>query len=236
MTDKPIIVNGIDVSGCEYCLKMTKYRCTIQRDVYKCLCEENPNCYYKQLKRKEQECEVIVADAEVTYTHLEHRIEMCDLLGKSLKVKEQECERLEEANNTLTVTREKLLGDLYIVEENLKDYIEHYNRQSEELDQLKVERDKIKAIGNNYFDEYEMCCLDLPDAIDSLLKRYDSIFAIFKKERKEFKEECDKFKQTLTEVKEIVLGVRNYLDCPSPRDVRYEMDIILQKISEVENE
>lgn len=54
MTDKKIIIDGIDVSKCEYCLKMTKYRCTIQRDVYKCLCEENPNCYFKQLKQKEQ--------------------------------------------------------------------------------------------------------------------------------------------------------------------------------------
>lgn len=57
MTDKQIIIDGVDVSGCEYCLKMTKYRCTIQRDVYKCLCEENPNCYFKQLARKTQECE-----------------------------------------------------------------------------------------------------------------------------------------------------------------------------------
>lgn len=55
MTNKQIVIDGVDVSGCEYCLKMTKYRCTIQRDVYKCLCEENPNCYYKQLKRKEEE-------------------------------------------------------------------------------------------------------------------------------------------------------------------------------------
>ena len=55
MTDKEIIIDDVDISGCEYCLKMTKYRCAIQRDVYKCLCEENPNCHYKQLKRKEQE-------------------------------------------------------------------------------------------------------------------------------------------------------------------------------------
>ena len=55
--DKGIIIDGIDVSKCEYCLKMTKYRCSIQRDVYKCLCEENPNCHFKQLKRKEPECE-----------------------------------------------------------------------------------------------------------------------------------------------------------------------------------
>ena len=64
MTDKEVILNGIDVSKCEYCLKMTKYRCTIQRDVYKCLCEENPNCYFKQLKRKEQECEELKEDVE----------------------------------------------------------------------------------------------------------------------------------------------------------------------------
>ena len=57
MTDKEIIIDGIDVSKCEYCLKTTKYRCSIQRDVYKCLCEENPNCYFKQSKRKEKECE-----------------------------------------------------------------------------------------------------------------------------------------------------------------------------------
>ena len=50
----------------------------------------------------------------------------------------------------------------------------------------------------------------------------------------ELYKENNKLKQTLTEIKEIAKGVRNYLNCPSPRDVRYEMDIILQKISEVE--
>ena len=62
MAGKEIIIDDVDISGCEYCLKMTKYRCTIQRDVYKCLCEENPNCHYKQLKRKEQECEKLKSD------------------------------------------------------------------------------------------------------------------------------------------------------------------------------
>ena len=57
MENKETIINDVDVSECEYCLKMIKHRCTIQQDVYKCLCEENPNCHYKQRKRKEQECE-----------------------------------------------------------------------------------------------------------------------------------------------------------------------------------
>ena len=141
---------------------------------------------------------------------------------------------------------------------NLKDYIEHYNRQSEELDQLKVERDKIKAIGDNYFDEYEMCCLDLPDAIDSLLKRYDNAFIKFKKERKELKEDneelkrllkvriedlcdscgassmmpmpCKVYEKTLIEIKEIVKqGIKIHDDIIVSKQ-------ILQKISECEVE
>ena len=55
------------------------------------------------------------------------------------------------------------------------------HRLRDECDKLKAERNKIKEIGDNYFDEFEMCCLDLPDAIDSLLKRYDNAFIRLKK-------------------------------------------------------
>lgn len=51
----------------------------------------------------------------------------------------------------------------------------------EKYNKLKAERDKIKEICDGYFDEFEMCCLDLPDAIDSLLKRYDNAFVRLKK-------------------------------------------------------
>lgn len=78
MTDEKIIINGIDTSECEYCLKMTKYRCTIQRDVYKCLCEENPNCYYKQLKRKEEELQ-----AQRNFTAQEQRKIYCVAYDKT---------------------------------------------------------------------------------------------------------------------------------------------------------
>ena len=60
MTDKQIIVDGVDMSGCSYG--------EIEKDMFKCSCEynvrsasmfckDNPNCYYKQLKAKEQECD-----------------------------------------------------------------------------------------------------------------------------------------------------------------------------------
>ena len=69
----------------------------------------------------------------------------------------------------------------------------------------------------------EQECEELKEAINGLLKiQY------------QLADSCNKYVQTLTKIKEIALGVRNYLACPSPRDVRYEMDIILQKISECE--
>jgi hypothetical protein len=79
MTDKQIIIDGIDVTGCEYCSRYadtTIYHCDLIGE-----CKEHPNCYYKQLKLAEQR---IVE------------------LNKTIKAKEQECERLKKiANNAL---------------------------------------------------------------------------------------------------------------------------------------
>lgn len=95
---KPIIVNGVDVSGCKYCLKMTKYRCTIQRDIYKWLCEENPNCYYKQLKRKEQECNKLYIQLKADE---EYHKEEENTLRKIIKNKEERNVELYKENNKL---------------------------------------------------------------------------------------------------------------------------------------
>ena len=66
MTDKTII-DGIDVSGCvafKYDgIKKPLCRAGGMTSVYKsCLCADNSNCYYKQHKRKEQECEELKSE------------------------------------------------------------------------------------------------------------------------------------------------------------------------------
>ena len=58
MTNKQVIYNGVDVSMCEFLTKTghCKAQMSIMGiDANKCKCF--PNCYYKQLKAKEQECE-----------------------------------------------------------------------------------------------------------------------------------------------------------------------------------
>ena len=69
MTDKKeIIIDGVDVSECEFLIiNNDKQLCRcIKSDLFGAIefvenakngnCKDNPNCYFKQLKRKEQEC------------------------------------------------------------------------------------------------------------------------------------------------------------------------------------
>lgn len=113
-----IIIDGVDVSECEKlgetidgitCGLGKRIRFANEIITKHNLCKNNPNCYYKQLKRKEQECE-----------------------------------ELKKERDTLNTTRNKLLDDLWVVEENLKDYMEHFNKASDELDQLKQTLTEIK--------------------------------------------------------------------------------------------
>ena len=57
MTDKQIIIDGVDVSGCGwYTQGVTGMICAdwhLAND-----CSKNPNCIYKQLKRQERRCEM----------------------------------------------------------------------------------------------------------------------------------------------------------------------------------
>lgn len=86
MTDKEIIINGIDVSECAY-LKL------LDNGVYDCIagtqqclkyrvCECNHNCYFKQLKRKEQECE------ELKFNEKKFRIDAARAKMKASKYKQ----------------------------------------------------------------------------------------------------------------------------------------------------
>lgn len=57
MTDKKeIIIDGIDISECEFLWKEELPKKVCNNGNLDCNCNSNPNCYFKQLKRKEQEC------------------------------------------------------------------------------------------------------------------------------------------------------------------------------------
>ena len=115
MTDKPIIIDGVDVSGCKYfdcCNKECKAEYYIMHG-YEIVkydsCIDNPNCYYKQLIRKERECQ----QAMDNYVQLDlQRVKEYNELVDLYKAKEQECEELKEelqAQRAFTAHEQKLI-------------------------------------------------------------------------------------------------------------------------------
>ena len=58
MTDKQIIIDGVNITGCTWCdfEPDAEPYCRIN-DGEDLACEDNLNCYFKQLARKTQECE-----------------------------------------------------------------------------------------------------------------------------------------------------------------------------------
>ena len=58
MTDKQIIIHGVDVSGCSY---YADGKCT-NSHMIQSNCKNVAVCYYKEYKRKEQECEELKKD------------------------------------------------------------------------------------------------------------------------------------------------------------------------------
>nr|DAU01363.1 MAG TPA: hypothetical protein [Caudoviricetes sp.] len=84
MTDKEIIINGIDVSECRYLFDDTSYKrsktsCSITLKDCKYLGDK---CYFKQLKRKEQECE------ELKFNEKNFRIDAARAKMKASKYKQ----------------------------------------------------------------------------------------------------------------------------------------------------
>lgn len=58
--DKRILIDGVDVTDCEYCSRYantTIYHCEWTGE-----CKEHPNCHYKNWKRKEEECKDLRTD------------------------------------------------------------------------------------------------------------------------------------------------------------------------------
>ena len=120
MTDKQIIIDGVDIKNCKRRIGKDNY-CRY----YKRLCSENNyNCIWKKYLRKEQE----VQQAMDNYVQLDlQRVKEYNELVDLYKAKEQECEELKE--------KVKKYGE--INEQETKDYAE-----------LKAENEELKKIIN----------------------------------------------------------------------------------------
>lgn len=138
MTDKQILIDGVDVSGCIYyknksCI-VDYYLADIPFDEAKC--ELNPNCYYKQLKRKEQSEAKLVKQIQTICDFINNRPEIFKgVYGGVDKIITEYAERKEHECEALT--------------KNYFTLIQQRNAAEQQLDQLKQTLTEIKGIAED---------------------------------------------------------------------------------------
>ena len=105
MTDKQIIIDRVNVAECVR-LQDDKISCDLGGE-----CKGWENCYYKQLKRKEQELKNICKAFDIEYLIDK---ETGNLIGRCNKLykKEQECEELKVKNQKLKEEIEDLITEI----------------------------------------------------------------------------------------------------------------------------
>lgn len=130
MTDKEIIIDGVDVSGCEYACNTAfgKNGCKhpMMKNIY---CSKNPNCYFKQFARKTQELEQYKTSKQASYEALQKQCNELELQNRKLK---QECEALKSES----FTREELI-----------------TIQEKDIDRYRKVLEEIEEYSNTYFDK-----------------------------------------------------------------------------------
>ena len=190
MENKEIYIDGVDVSGCEFYYKDDKTCKEVNGRYDTDICDfdkcEGSNCYYKQLKRSEAQCEAMF----VTHTDLE----------KAYKAKEQECERL---RNNLRCAWKSLEGTLC-------------PEAQEQLDQLKAENKELirkNANKRTSLKKKQLHITQLKAELEQEKALKETYLACYKAKHEDIEGKLFKLKQTLTEIKEIAETCMEINDC-----------------------
>lgn len=214
MTKEPIMIDGVDVSGCEnYGETMAKTRNCILYDKYLRPCKGG-NCYYKNWQRKEQQLKDFENEYEgfaVKYTDME----------MALKRKMEECEEWKSKyyNSTTEVKA---------------DLIKQLDQLKAENEELKTEFDKFEEqikLQGNFIDSFLLATKNSEWRNKSILE--DEADAIIEKVESDYVQ-LENYKQALQEIKEIAeKGFKlSQCNCGSKADLEY----ILQKCEVLKDE
>lgn len=200
MTDKQIIIDGVDVSGC-ILRRRKEPNCTVcngySSKVFEFDCSDFKNCYFKQLKRKEQECEKLRGDFHDT--------------NEQLKDYKEHYDRQSEEH-------QKLKQDLFLAQNQI-------TLKNEYIQKVKQECEKLKSQVDEDYNYYTTELKTLRDIISNKEKRNAALSLTSGRYRKaleeiekELKEDvycesqecgCDDFEECLKCTKEHILGIIN---------------------------
>ena len=155
MTDKQIIIDG---TKCKYAHfdggNTQRLLCAID-DCF-CDCYRENECYYKQLKRKEQECERLKEERDTWHYQWEKRYEICESLSDDI---DKLCEQLDQLKAEVKSKTEYIQEQREIIDQYSKE-IGMYKkcqgtRASKREEELKAENKHLNDLLNQALKELE---------------------------------------------------------------------------------
>lgn len=250
MTDKQIIIDGVDVSGCEWIREFgldSEYICTCNSpNKTSGYCKDNPNCYYKQLQQEKQNSQEARDTAIKEFNKAEE-------LNTLLKHKQQELNDYKKQFKADTKEMENYQNEITRHLESIEYWQHQTEAKEQECERLKERLRQCWTIENSFveqIDQLEVQNGELKEKIkymEEYIKTVENSRNEFEKESKFLKEENKKMKQTLVEIKEIAENAEEQCAIPENyfkrnnvswkqhqlKGLTCKFQQILQKISEV---
>lgn len=133
MTDKQIIIDGVDVTGCKY---FNRFRNICHNKNLCCDCEKNQNCHYKQLARKRQERETLASQLDFEVQKKECLEQECEALKSEsfamdslITEQKEEIEELKKELDLYKTWYRAKHGDV-------RDTLERYRKALDEIEKI----------------------------------------------------------------------------------------------------
>ena len=172
MNNKPIIIDGVNVAGCEYiehshlCKKFKEYAlCKITDIGAVTACIEKRNCYYKQLQRKIQECEKLRESNQawgLTVSHLREELE--EEKKKAMWIKDGKIWYSEEEYKELEEKINQQHKNIMLNNQQYHDIDQKNKQYKQALDEIRDLAEKLRT-------KTDYHCLDeVNSAIDEILR------------------------------------------------------------------
>lgn len=130
MTNKQIIIDGVNVAECVY---RAEEKCILKDDE----CCFFPNCHYKNWQRKEQECEKLKLDLIEAKAHKDYLNNLA--LSETLNLVSEKLDQLKAENEIL----EKDKANLDVIKETLKVQFKQLKQNLEEIKEIVKQGVKI---------------------------------------------------------------------------------------------
>lgn len=174
---KPIIIDGVDVSGCEY----WKNYCRISAlpDFIGHLCELNPNYYYKRLQKEKRKYSDLTGDIELLSEKLEKVCVENSSLKSQIEKLYEEIDRYETGFCPKCIEwaekHEKLSKENEALRRANQDWGHTTAELRGELAELKEKHNNVLNLAKMSADTSEYCLHELEEQQEDLKKQNESL-------------------------------------------------------------